>query len=67
MNPIYNLKINPMNYQEHKIYCCHCFCPAFRSICAKKRRMPLPSYRVDTSIFTIFILKTRLAMRRHFT
>ncbi|HEX8575256.1 MAG TPA: transposase DNA-binding-containing protein, partial [Flavobacterium sp.] len=33
----------------------------------KKRRMPLQSYRVDTSIFTIFILKTRLAMRRHFT
>ena len=29
--------------------------------------MPLQSYRVDTSIFTIFILETRLTMRRHFT
>ena len=27
---------NPMNGQEHKIYYFHCFCPAFRSICAKK-------------------------------
>ena len=25
-----------MNYQEHKISYYHCFCPAFRFICAKK-------------------------------